>query len=221
MSWPALAEIPLNFFLRFIWERSLARQNNISGDQARNFPYKRNDPCAYRMAKLQAEDWSLKGMANLTVWNSATSFSRIQDGVYTLYQGQTALFTRKQLWVNPCNQPEMLWNFFYIFRYVPPLLWGKNGHLHTFVFSKLSPKIECKATRQHSVKLEDNSTVIFDIFEPCPDEKSEVGKQRQLLLRRLRVVVICEKIGVGAVVPALVIGRGLRWCKRFPISFSN
>lgn len=59
-------------------------------------------------------------------------------------------------------------------RYVPPLLWGKNGHLHTFVFSKLSPKIECKATRQHSVKLEDNSTVIFDIFEPCPDEKSEL-----------------------------------------------
>ena len=62
------------------------------------------------------------------------------------------------------------------FRYTPPLLWGKNGHLHTLVFSKFSPKIECKANRrQHSVKLEDNSTVIFDIFEPFLDEKSKVG----------------------------------------------
>jgi hypothetical protein len=60
-------------------------------------------------------------------------------------------------------------------RYVPPLLWGKNGHLHTFVFSKFSPKVECKAKKsQHSVKLEDNSTVIFDIFEPCSDGVSRV-----------------------------------------------
>ena len=65
--------------------------------------------------------------------------------------------------------------YFYDCRYVPPLLWGKNGHLHTFVFSKLSPRVECKAKKwQHSVKLKDNSTVIFDIFEPCSDGTSEV-----------------------------------------------
>ena len=50
------------------------------------------------------------------------------------------------------------------------------------MFSTFSPKVECKAKNwQHSVKLEDNSTVIFDIFEPCPDGKSEVGQQGQLL----------------------------------------
>lgn len=65
-------------------------------------------------------------------------------------------------------------NFFCHFRYIPPFLWGKNGHLHTFVFSKFSPKVKCQATWQHSVKLEDNSTVIFDIFEPCLDEKHKV-----------------------------------------------
>ena len=70
---------------------------------------------------------------------------------------------------------------------MPPLLWGKNGHLHTFVFSKFSPKIECKSTRQHSVKLEDNSTVIFDIFEPCLDEKKKVEELRTEQLWKVKI----------------------------------
>lgn len=59
-------------------------------------------------------------------------------------------------------------------RYVPPLLWGKNGHLQTFAFAKVSPVLDFKPTSRHSVKLEDNSTVIFDIFEPTVEEKEEI-----------------------------------------------
>lgn len=61
--------------------------------------------------------------------------------------------------------------------YVPPMLWGKNGHLQTFVFGKASPCFRInnvKTTSRHSVKLEDNSTVIFDIFQSTAEEKSKI-----------------------------------------------
>ena len=39
-----------------------------------------------------------------------------------------------------------------------------------------------KATRRHSVKLEDNSTVIFDIFEPTAEEKQKVYIYTSLII---------------------------------------
>ena len=53
-------------------------------------------------------------------------------------------------------------------RYIPPLLWGRNGHLQTVIHSTLSrhktPRE--KGDSRHKVLLSDGSTVTFDVFEP-------------------------------------------------------
>lgn len=51
--------------------------------------------------------------------------------------------------------------------YIPPLLWGKSGHIQTIVYAKLGrvsspfPKGE-----RHHVVLPDGATMVYDIFQP-------------------------------------------------------
>lgn len=55
----------------------------------------------------------------------------------------------------------------FVYRYVPPFLWGKSGHIQTIVFGAigrfLTPQQEGE---RHSIILSDGSTVYYDIFEP-------------------------------------------------------
>ncbi len=56
--------------------------------------------------------------------------------------------------------------------YVPPLLWGKNGHAQTILFSMIGrfsvPEISGK---RQWLRVEDGSTVSYDIFEPSGESR--------------------------------------------------
>lgn len=62
-----------------------------------------------------------------------------------------------------------------MYRYVPPFLWGKSGHIQTVVFGAigrfLTPQQEGE---RHSIVLPDGSTVYYDIFEPETDKHDNV-----------------------------------------------
>ena len=60
-----------------------------------------------------------------------------------------------------------------ITRYVPPLLWGKSGHLQTIIYGKMGrmntpfPKGERKR-----VVMDDGATMSYDVFEPLKEHES-------------------------------------------------
>ena len=53
------------------------------------------------------------------------------------------------------------------FRYVPPLLWGKNGHLQTVVYAKMGRMRDpVPSGTRHTKTLQDGSTLTFDLYQP-------------------------------------------------------
>jgi len=49
--------------------------------------------------------------------------------------------------------------------YIPPLLWGRNGHLQTIVFGVAGRfSLPVVPRRRHSIVLEDGSTLSYDVF---------------------------------------------------------
>ena len=55
----------------------------------------------------------------------------------------------------------------FLTRYVPPLLWGKSGHLQTIVYGRLG-RVKTPFTRGERVyvSMSDGGTVTYDVFEP-------------------------------------------------------
>uniref|UniRef100_A0A7E4ZS13 AB hydrolase-1 domain-containing protein n=1 Tax=Panagrellus redivivus TaxID=6233 RepID=A0A7E4ZS13_PANRE len=59
-------------------------------------------------------------------------------------------------------------------KYDPPLLWGRNGHLQTATYGVLGHStLKRTYDRRHAIKIEDGSTVLFDVFEPIEKHSSE------------------------------------------------
>lgn len=58
-------------------------------------------------------------------------------------------------------------------RYIPPLLWGKSGHLQTALYGKLgrvsSP--HPSGIRKY-LPMQDGATATFDLFEPVGDHRT-------------------------------------------------
>lgn len=58
-------------------------------------------------------------------------------------------------------------------RYIPPLLWGKSGHLQTALYGKLgrvsSP--HPSGIRKY-LPMQDGATATFDLFEPLGDHRT-------------------------------------------------
>lgn len=58
-------------------------------------------------------------------------------------------------------------------RYIPPLLWGKSGHLQTALYGKLgrvsSP--HPSGVRKY-LPMQDGATATFDLFEPIGDHRT-------------------------------------------------
>ncbi|XP_048749522.2 monoacylglycerol lipase ABHD2-like [Ostrea edulis] len=51
--------------------------------------------------------------------------------------------------------------------YMPPLIWGKSGHLQTFIYAKLGRvKSPYPRGERCSVMMPDGATMTFDVFEP-------------------------------------------------------
>lgn len=65
--------------------------------------------------------------------------------------------------------------------YVPPLIWGRNGHIQTATYGLLG-HVSLKRTynKRHIVTLSDGSSVIFDVFEPVASHLS--GRDYTLVL---------------------------------------
>ncbi|KAK0428800.1 hypothetical protein QR680_011010 [Steinernema hermaphroditum] len=57
--------------------------------------------------------------------------------------------------------------------YDPPLVWGRNGHFQTAVYGVLGhTSLKRTFDRRHVVRLEDGTSVTFDVFEPMVPHKS-------------------------------------------------
>uniref|UniRef100_A0A1I7ZN09 AB hydrolase-1 domain-containing protein n=1 Tax=Steinernema glaseri TaxID=37863 RepID=A0A1I7ZN09_9BILA len=57
--------------------------------------------------------------------------------------------------------------------YDPPLLWGRNGHFQTAVYGILGHTLLKRSfDRRHVVRLEDSTSVTFDVFEPITAHSS-------------------------------------------------
>ena len=51
--------------------------------------------------------------------------------------------------------------------YVPPLLWGKNGHIQTVVYAKMGRMRDpIPSGTRHTKTLQDGSTLTFDFYQP-------------------------------------------------------
>lgn len=63
------------------------------------------------------------------------------------------------------------------FSYLPPLIWGKSGHLQTFIYAKLGRvKSPYPQGERISVRMSDGATMTFDVFEPHKPHPTE-GKE--------------------------------------------
>ena len=61
------------------------------------------------------------------------------------------------------------------YRYAPPFLWGKSGHIQTFVFGAIGRFLAPEEDgERHSIIVPDGSTVYYDIFEPETLKHSDV-----------------------------------------------
>ncbi|KAK7482163.1 hypothetical protein BaRGS_00026628 [Batillaria attramentaria] len=57
--------------------------------------------------------------------------------------------------------------------YVPPLLWGKSGHIQTIVYAKVGRSLDpLPSGVRHTKTLTDGSTLTFDLYEPTAKHKS-------------------------------------------------
>jgi abhydrolase domain-containing protein 2 len=66
-------------------------------------------------------------------------------------------------------------------KYNPPLIWGRNGHMQTAVYGILGHStLKRTFDRRHAIKLEDGTTIIFDLFEPI--ETHPTGNDYTLVL---------------------------------------
>uniref|UniRef100_A0A0N4ZG60 AB hydrolase-1 domain-containing protein n=1 Tax=Parastrongyloides trichosuri TaxID=131310 RepID=A0A0N4ZG60_PARTI len=55
-------------------------------------------------------------------------------------------------------------------KYIAPFLWGKNGHLQTGAYGILGhPQLQRTYNERCFVLLDDNTTVVYDIFEPIAE----------------------------------------------------
>lgn len=55
----------------------------------------------------------------------------------------------------------------FFFRYSPPLIWGRNGHIQTAAYGLLGhASLKRTYDKRHVIELSDNSSVLFDVFEP-------------------------------------------------------
>ncbi|ELT95508.1 hypothetical protein CAPTEDRAFT_132362 [Capitella teleta] len=65
--------------------------------------------------------------------------------------------------------------------YIPPLLWGKSGHVQTIIYGKMG-RINSPFPRgqRHSVLMPDGATSTFDVFEPTSEHPS--GQDYSLLI---------------------------------------
>lgn len=64
-----------------------------------------------------------------------------------------------------------------LFRYIPPLLWGKSGHLQTVLYGKMgrvSTPTPCGVRK--FLPMQDGATATFDLFEALGDHST--GGQR-------------------------------------------
>lgn len=61
-----------------------------------------------------------------------------------------------------------------IYRYVPPLLWGKSGHIQTIIYGKMG-RINSpfpKGERCRNI-MPDGATMTYDVFEPQSEHVSQ------------------------------------------------
>lgn len=68
-----------------------------------------------------------------------------------------------------------------LLRYVPPLLWGKSGHLQTALYGKMG-RINTPAPRgvRRFLLMPDGATATFDLFEPLGEPRPGGNKDRLL-----------------------------------------
>lgn len=60
-----------------------------------------------------------------------------------------------------------------LFRYIPPLLWGKSGHLQTALYGKMGRvKTPTPCGVRKFLPMQDGATATFDLFEPSADHSS-------------------------------------------------
>lgn len=72
-------------------------------------------------------------------------------------------------------------------RYIPPLLWGKSGHLQTALYGKLGRVYSPHPTGLRKyLPMQDGATATFDLFEPLADHQS-AGQ----CLMGVRLLCIC------------------------------
>ncbi|TKR92695.1 hypothetical protein L596_007299 [Steinernema carpocapsae] len=65
--------------------------------------------------------------------------------------------------------------------YNPPVLWGRNGHIQTAIYGVLGhSSLKRTFDKRHVVRLNDGTSVTFDVFEPIKPHKS--GKDYTLAL---------------------------------------
>lgn len=85
-------------------------------------------------------------------------------------------------------------SYFVFSRYIPPLLWGKSGHLQTALYGKLgrvsSP--HPSGVRKY-LPMQDGATSTFDLFEPMGDHRTggEAFDQDLRLLKQQLILVGC------------------------------
>lgn len=76
----------------------------------------------------------------------------------------------------------------FFFRYIPPLLWGKSGHLQTALYGKLG-----RVSSPHPyglrkyLPMQDGATATFDLFEPLVDHQT--GGQYSETLQSVRNLI--------------------------------
>ena len=59
-------------------------------------------------------------------------------------------------------------------RYIPPLLWGKSGHIQTVLYGKMGRVATPKPCGvRNFLPMEDGATMTFDIFEALGDHSTQ------------------------------------------------
>ena len=59
-------------------------------------------------------------------------------------------------------------------RYIPPLLWGKSGHIQTVLYGKMGRVATPKPCGVRTfLPMEDGATMTFDIFEALGDHSTQ------------------------------------------------
>lgn len=72
-----------------------------------------------------------------------------------------------------------------LFRYIPPLLWGKSGHLQTALYGKMgrvNTPTPCGVRK--FLPMQDGATATFDLFEALGDHST--GGPRQILVKLVK-----------------------------------